>query len=395
MMELQPFGSFHPIAAHPFIPRAQMPIPSDPEKQRHPLILRIADHLIEAPTFGTAVSQVMLFFQQFLETLAGCLFGDDIGVKRLGPNGPPAVRRLFHARLIFPNQPPVFINIFNPAHFSHLLITNESPWPPKSIADLPSFHALHSLKRRVKRLDVVLVERGLCQSREKAKRAIMAGAVQINGRRAKKSSDIVHESDMVSMEVPDRFVSRGGLKLEHALIHFRIDVSGMTAIDIGASTGGFTDCLLKRNAAKIYAVDVGHGQLAWTLRRDERVIVMEKSNARFLNASRFAQPFLPVDLVVIDCSFISLRIILAPAVALLKSPGKIVALIKPQFEAGKPEVDRGAGVISDPAIHQRVLAELQEFVQTTLSLVWRGVTESPLLGPAGNREFLVLLEKIG
>jgi 23S rRNA (cytidine1920-2'-O)/16S rRNA (cytidine1409-2'-O)-methyltransferase len=160
----------------------------------------------------------------------------------------------------------------------------------------------------------------------------------------------------------------------------------------GASTGGFTDCLLQHGAARIYAVDVGHGQLAWELRQDPRVTIMEKTNARELTPSRFPQPFTPLDLVVIDCSFISLRKILGPAVALLRPSGKILALIKPQFEAGKAEADKGKGVITDPAIHERVLNELREFTVLQLGLVWRGVTESPLLGPAGNKEFLVLIE---
>lgn len=254
------------------------------------------------------------------------------------------------------------------------------------------------------RLDQVLVERGLCDSREKAKRAIMAGQVRVNEQVARKPSDTIKPHDVVALDAAEKFVSRGGHKLEHALKHFQIEVAGLTAIDLGASTGGFTDCLLQRGAAKVFAVDVGHGQLAWKLRQNPRVVVMEKTNARELTAARFPAPFAPVDLIVADCSFISLRKILPPAVALLRESGRIVALVKPQFEAGKAEVDRGAGVITDPAVHQRVLRELEEFVQSSEfrvqssksgnpELLWRGVTESPLLGPAGNREFLVLLEK--
>jgi 23S rRNA (cytidine1920-2'-O)/16S rRNA (cytidine1409-2'-O)-methyltransferase len=245
----------------------------------------------------------------------------------------------------------------------------------------------------VKRLDEALVERGLCASREKAKRAILAGTVRINDRRAEKASQSVKASDTLSVDEPERFVSRGGQKLEHALEHFKIDVRGMTALDLGASTGGFTDCLLQRGAARVYAVDVGHGQLAWKLRQDARVVVMEKTNARDLTPERFPQPFEWVDIVVIDCSFISLQKLLGTAVALLKRFGKIVALLKPQFEAGKAEVDKGEGVIKDPKIHERVVAELKNFVEALPNVVWRGVTESPLLGPAGNKEFLVLLEK--
>jgi 23S rRNA (cytidine1920-2'-O)/16S rRNA (cytidine1409-2'-O)-methyltransferase len=276
------------------------------------------------------------------------------------------------------------------------------------------------------RLDQALVDRGLCESREKAKRAIMAGTVTVNGQLARKPSDAVKPEDVVELTAAEKYVSRGGHKLEHALKHFQLDVSELTAIDLGASTGGFTDCLLQSGAAKVFAVDVGQGQLAWKLRRDKRVVVMERVNARavkledFQSGSRKAEvgkresgnagtesesseivngksqivnP--PADLVVIDCSFISLRKILPAAVALLRASGNIVALIKPQFEAGKAEVDKGEGVITDPAIHERVLRELEEFVARENQLRWRGVTESPLLGPAGNKEFLVLLEKIG
>jgi 23S rRNA (cytidine1920-2'-O)/16S rRNA (cytidine1409-2'-O)-methyltransferase len=245
------------------------------------------------------------------------------------------------------------------------------------------------------RVDQILVERGLCESREKAKRAVLAGAVKINGHPARKPSDSVRPEDQLTLAAPEQYVSRGGYKLEQALRHFGIEVAAQTAVDLGASTGGFTDCLLQHGAAKVYAVDVGQGQLAWTLRQDPRVVVMERTNARTLTAASFPQPFAPADLVVIDCSFISLRKILPPAVALLCPSGKIIALVKPQFEAGKVEADKGEGVITDPAIHQRVLRELEAFVAQTPGCNWRGVTDSPLLGPAGNKEFLVLIEKAG
>ncbi len=243
------------------------------------------------------------------------------------------------------------------------------------------------------RLDQALVERGLCESREKAKRAILAGQVRINAQPARKASDSIKAEDEVSLDAPEKFVSRGGHKLEHALKHFQLDVNGLVVLDLGASTGGFTDCLLQHGAAKIYAVDVGQGQLAWKLRRDKRIVVMEKTNARHLKLEQMPKSFSPADLVVIDCSFISLKKILPTAIALLKTDGKIIALVKPQFEAGKTEVDKGRGVISDPAIHERVLKELEEFVAAKNDLHWHGVTESPLLGPAGNKEFLVLIEK--
>ena len=247
----------------------------------------------------------------------------------------------------------------------------------------------------VTRVDQALVDRGICESREKAKRAVMAAQVLINGQPARKPSDSVKDSDQLALATPEKFVSRGGHKLEHALQHFQLAVTGLTAIDLGASTGGFTDCLLQAGAAKVFAVDVGHGQLAWKLRQDERVVVMEKTNARHLTPEQMPQLFSPADFIAIDCSFISLRKILPPAVALLRADGRIVALIKPQFEAGREEVDKGAGVITDAAIHERVIRELEEFMGKDAGLRWCGVTESPLLGPAGNKEFLVLIEKHG
>jgi len=283
------------------------------------------------------------------------------------------------------------------------------------------------------RLDQALVERGLCESREKAKRSILAGQVRVNSQLAHKPSDAVQPEDLLTLDAGEKFVSRGGQKLEHALKHFQLDVTGFIAIDLGSSTGGFTDCLLQFGAAKVFAVDVGRGQLAWKLRRDKRVVVMEKTNARFLKPEQFVSlsspneerdgvrssfskkslsplnrgargriavvskvetsKFIGADLITIDCSFISLRKILPAAIPLLNSNGKIIALIKPQFEAGKAEADKGRGVISDPAIHERVLRELREFVSAQAGLCWRDVVESPLLGPAGNKEFLALIEK--
>ena len=252
------------------------------------------------------------------------------------------------------------------------------------------------------RLDQALVARGLCDSRERAKRAVMAGLVRVNGQVARKASDKVRDADALSLDATEKFVSRGGHKLEHALTHFAIEVNGLTAVDLGASTGGFTDCLLQRGAARVFAVDVGQGQLAWKLRTDPRVVVLEQTNARELTGTRLAAALpatggpppaaVTVPLVVADCSFISLRKILPAAAALLAPAGRIVALVKPQFEAGKAEADKGEGVITDPAVHARVLAELEAFVASELPAVaWHGVTESPLLGPAGNKEFLVLL----
>jgi len=223
----------------------------------------------------------------------------------------------------------------------------------------------------------------------------MAGQVRVNGAPARKPSQAVAASDQLVIATPEKYVSRGGWKLEHALDHFALDIRGATAVDVGASTGGFTDCLLQRGAARVYSVDVGRGQLAWKLRQDPRVVVMEKTNARELTPGKFPAPFTPVDLAVMDCSFISLRKIIPPVIALLRRSGSIVALIKPQFEAGRQEANRGAGVIRDPAVHQRVLHELETFVAGQVGLCWRRTTESPLLGPAGNKEFLVLIEKTG
>ena len=250
------------------------------------------------------------------------------------------------------------------------------------------------------RLDQLLVTRGLFESREKARRAIMAGQVRVGGHVADKASREFTEDAVVEVAVPERYVGRGGFKLEAALAHFAIDPTGLTCLDIGASTGGFTDCLLQHGAVQVFAVDVGQGQLAWKLRNDARVVVLEKTNARELTGGKLSavsgqQTAVTVPLVVVDCSFISLRKILPAAAGLLTPVGRIVALVKPQFEAGKAEADKGEGVITDPAIHARVLAELEAFVKSDLpSLAWRGVTESPLLGPAGNKEFLVLLERV-
>ena len=243
------------------------------------------------------------------------------------------------------------------------------------------------------RLDQALVEAGLCESREKAKRAILAGQVEINGQRAAKPSDWVRSNDRLTITTPDRYVSRGGHKLAGALTAFQLKVEGFIAVDLGASTGGFTDCLLQEGALRVYAVDVGQGQLAWKLRQDPRVVVMEKTNARYLLPAHLPDFDRLANLVVIDCSFISLRHLLLTAVALLQINGKIVALIKPQFEAGKLEVDRGRGVITDPLIHERVIAELRQYVSSLPNLQWIAAVESPLIGPAGNKEFFVMLEK--
>lgn len=246
----------------------------------------------------------------------------------------------------------------------------------------------------MKRVDQAMVERGLSESREKAKRLIMAGKVHVNGRVAGNPSEAVRAGDEVSVSEPEPYVSRGGRKLEAALAAFAVPIRGAVALDLGAATGGFTDCLLQAGAERVYAVDVGRGQLAWKLRTDPRVCVMERTNARFLTWEAFPESFEGVDLAVVDCSFISLRHLLPPVVSLLRGSGKIIPLIKPQFEVGKKEADRGRGVIRDPDLHDRVIAELRERVEGEYRLQWSGTIESPILGPAGNKEFLALLEKI-
>ncbi len=243
------------------------------------------------------------------------------------------------------------------------------------------------------RLDQELVNRGYFPSREKAKCAILAGQIRVSGRSICKPGDIVKPTDFIKVLQKEKYVSRGGYKLEGALKHFQIDVNGMIAIDIGASTGGFTDCLLQHGASKVYAVDVGKGLLAFPLRNDPRVVVMEKTNARYITREHFQNTFQLADIVVIDCSFISLKLIIPPVLNLIKENGKIIALVKPQFEAGKKEADKGKGIIKDPIVHQRIIADLENYVKNNLVLTWRGVVESPIEGQSGNKEFLIYLEK--
>jgi 23S rRNA (cytidine1920-2'-O)/16S rRNA (cytidine1409-2'-O)-methyltransferase len=239
------------------------------------------------------------------------------------------------------------------------------------------------------RLDTQLVARGLCDSREKAKRLVLAGAVRVDGQLAHKPSELVGEHAALSVEAAEKYVSRGGHKLEAALDQFHISCNGLVCADLGASTGGFTDCLLQRGAARVHAVDVGKGQLDWRLRQDPRVVVHDELNARHLTPDRLGGT---VDLVTIDVSFISLTKVLPSAVAVLKAGGTVVALIKPQFEAGKKLVKKG-GVVRDSRVHEAVTSMIQEFATQTLGLTVLGVTESPLLGPAGNKEFLIGLRK--
>jgi 23S rRNA (cytidine1920-2'-O)/16S rRNA (cytidine1409-2'-O)-methyltransferase len=235
-----------------------------------------------------------------------------------------------------------------------------------------------------RRLDDALVERGLVETRSRARALIMAADVLVNGTPVTRAGVNVRRGDALSLKSRPRFVSRGGEKLDHALDVFGIDVDRLTAADFGASTGGFTDCLLQRGAARVYAIDVGYGQLATRLRNDPRVIAIDRTNVRNLDS-------LPelVDLVTIDVSFIGLRLVLPAALNLLKDGGQILALVKPQFEAGRSDVGRG-GVVRDPLVHRRVLETLFATGQE-LGMGITGLTASPLRGPSGNIEFLAAL----
>jgi 23S rRNA (cytidine1920-2'-O)/16S rRNA (cytidine1409-2'-O)-methyltransferase len=236
-------------------------------------------------------------------------------------------------------------------------------------------------KVRKERLDLLMVERGLVESRQRAQRLIMAGQVAVGDRTVDKPGMRVPVA--ADLEIRGRlpYASRGGYKLAAALEAFDLAVEGRTAADVGASTGGFTDCLLQRGAARVYAIDVGYGQLAWKLQQDPRVVVMDRTNARYLE--RLPEP---VDLVVIDVSFISLKLILPAATGWLVPGGQIVALIKPQFEAGRKQVGKG-GVVRDPAVHRAILADLLDWAQAR-GLGLMGLIPSPITGPAGNVEFL-------
>lgn len=240
-----------------------------------------------------------------------------------------------------------------------------------------------------KRLDAVLVERGLVETRARARAVIMAGDVYVDGVRTDKAGALVKEgSEIAVKDTSLKYVSRGGIKLEAALKEFRIDPEGEIAVDIGASTGGFADCLLRSGAAKVYAVDVGYGQLDWKLRQDPRVIIREKLNARYIKPEDIGEP---ADIVVIDVSFISLTMIIPPVLALLNSGGVLIALIKPQFEVGKGEVGKG-GIVRDEAKHGEVIDKITEFVKS-LGVSVLGVIQSPIEGAEGNKEFLIAAVK--
>jgi len=238
------------------------------------------------------------------------------------------------------------------------------------------------------RLDQLLVAQGLFSSREQAQRAVMAGEIKIGTRIAVKPSQLLAADAAIAVKPTRKYVGRGALKLAKALDHFKIDMQGKVALDIGASTGGFTDCLLQRGTGKVYAVDVGHGQLDWKIRSDPRVIVLEKMNARFLSRKHIPEL---VDLCVIDVSFISLTLVLPHGFELITPNGVVVALIKPQFELERADVGRG-GIVRDPELHQKAQDKIVQFV-TRLGHIVFGIVPSAITGADGKQEFFVCMRK--
>jgi len=267
---------------------------------------------------------------------------------------------------------------------------------PKNMQSLSSFalktkekilHHLHNEPFPMKiRLDKLLFERKLAPTRQKAQALIGAGQVLVNNMLADKAGSMVEDSCLIEVKESCPYVSRGGYKLEAGVEFFNIEPDGLVCLDVGASTGGFTDCLLQHGAQKVYSVDVGYGQLAWKLRQDPRIVVMERTNARYLTAEDFAEP---IDFAVIDAAFISLKLLTPPLLPLFRENISILALIKPQFEVGRGKVGKG-GVVRDPELHQEVIDEIIIFCET-LGLESRSVTPSPILGPKGNKEFLIHL----
>ena len=239
------------------------------------------------------------------------------------------------------------------------------------------------------RLDILLVERGLAESRQRAVALILAGKVRVDGCQASKAGQRVSLKANVELLAQDEtYVSRGGFKLASALDNFSMQVTHLVAMDVGASTGGFTDCLLQRGAKKVYAIDVGYGQLAWQLRQDRRVVILERCNVRYLTSEQVSEL---VDLAVIDTSFISLKKVIPKVLKFVKGGGKLLALIKPQFEVGRGQVGKG-GVVRDSELHRQVVIDIEQFFEIQVMEV-RGVKESSLLGPKGNREFFINAEK--
>ena len=256
-----------------------------------------------------------------------------------------------------------------------------------------------------RRLDNLLLERGIVQSRERAKGLILSGDVRVNGNPVNKAGTLIDENAEIEITKDIPYVSRGGLKLEKAIKEFNINVKDKVAIDVGASTGGFTDCLIQYGAKKVYAVDVGYGQLAWKLRNDPRVVIIERKNIRYIKPSDIRPPLSPLllkegkgevfaelaDIATIDVSFISLKLVLPVVKNLLKENGEIIALIKPQFEVGRGEVGKG-GIVKDEEKHKKVISEIKSFAIDSGFKVLN-VTKSPIAGQKGNVEFLIYLQK--
>ena len=239
------------------------------------------------------------------------------------------------------------------------------------------------------RLDILLVERGLAESRQRAAALILAGKVQVDGCQASKAGQqVAIDAHIELIDQGETYVSRGGFKLASALDNFSMEVAHLVAMDVGASTGGFTDCLLRRGAKKVYAIDVGYGQLAWQLRQDPRVVILERCNVRYLTSEQVPEP---VDLAVIDTSFISLTKVIPRILEFVRVNGELLALIKPQFEVGRGQVGKG-GVVRDPELHRQVVRDIKQFCQNQGMKV-RGVKESSLLGPKGNLEFFIYAVK--
>ena len=239
------------------------------------------------------------------------------------------------------------------------------------------------------RLDILLTERGLTPTRERAKALILSGSVLVEEKMVDKAGALVAQGATIRITGDNNpYVSRGGLKLKGALDHFGIKVSHFVALDVGASTGGFTDCLLQEGAAKVYALDVGYGQLAWRLREDKRVVPIERTNIRFFEGAGLVED---VDIATIDPSFISLKLVIPAVLKLLAGNASLLALIKPQFEVGKKEVGKG-GVVRDPALHRQVIEGITQFSRES-GLDVMGVCESPITGPAGNKEFFIFARK--
>ena len=259
-----------------------------------------------------------------------------------------------------------------------------SPGLPQAAA----IAVLHSIMKK-ERIDALLVQRGLCDSREQAKRLILAGEVRSGDRVIDKASTKLALDAELSLKEKPKFVGRGGLKIEGALDGFGIDPDGWVCMDVGASTGGFTDCLLQRGAAKVHAIDVGTNQLVWKLRNDPRVISKEQFNARHMTPADIGEP---IRLAVMDLSFISLTKVLPAVFSVMAGDGQVICLIKPQFELSREEVAKG-GIVRDPLLHDKAVAKIRDFVDQQDGWEWREVMDSPIAGGDGNREFLALLQR--